>query len=507
MSQEEIVRYQSLAREAIAHFHPYPEGRFAGRGVVICGGGAKYFPCAYVCINMLRHAGCRLPVELWHLGPLEMNGTMRELVAPLGVTCVDGHEIHKEHPVRRLSGWELKPYSILHSRFEEVLFLDADNVPLIDPEVFFDCEEYLRTGALFWPDFHPVEKKNQIWAVTEVEYRFEPSFESGQIVVDKRRCWAELQLTMHYNEHSDFYYGLTGGDKDTFHFAWLRLSRAYGMIPHHVRALSSSVMNQHDFAGEVVFHHRNNAKWMLDVPANRRISGFREEERCLGFLRDLAARWNGDPARLPPDSPAARRLHDEVAATERYVYHRIGHDRRILRLRADQGIEGAGSLETSWFVRTREDGVPVLCVAGGSHLTCEAEPRGDGGLTGRWQVFERMPIELIPLSSIPVEEQLELAREAYHAALCGSPAFLVRVRHERQLVCFRPDGQIVADKSGKSAGTWRFCCHHGEVVLELVEPHGGHHYLYEEPDGIFREARATGRERMEVISLRGVRLD
>ena len=42
-----------------------PPGRFAGRGVVLCAGGDIYFPCAYVCIALLRRAGCTLPVELW----------------------------------------------------------------------------------------------------------------------------------------------------------------------------------------------------------------------------------------------------------------------------------------------------------------------------------------------------------------------------------------------------------------------------------------------------------
>jgi putative intracellular protease/amidase len=41
-------------------------------GVVIPGGGAKYFPSAWVCVHMLRHLGCTLPVELWHLGPREV---------------------------------------------------------------------------------------------------------------------------------------------------------------------------------------------------------------------------------------------------------------------------------------------------------------------------------------------------------------------------------------------------------------------------------------------------
>jgi len=57
----------ALARR-VAALEAYPNG-YRGRGIVICGGGAKYFPAAWVCIHMLRHLHCTLPIQLWHLGP------------------------------------------------------------------------------------------------------------------------------------------------------------------------------------------------------------------------------------------------------------------------------------------------------------------------------------------------------------------------------------------------------------------------------------------------------
>lgn len=503
MQAEELDRYRALARSAIADCPPYPAGRFAGRGVVICGGGRKYFPCAWVCINMLRHVGCRLPIELWHLGPLEMSESMRSLVAPLDVTCVDAHEVRKKHPVLRLNGWELKPYSIIHSRFEEVLFLDADNVPLVDPERFFARPEYRETGAIFWPDFNPIGFKNPIWEAAEVEYRYEPSFESGQIVLDKRRCWAELQLTMHYNEHSEFYYRFTGGDKDTFHVAWRRLARSFSLAPYHVRALGDCVMNQHDFDGEVVFQHRNNAKWTLDLGANFHIEGFREEERCFGYLRELHARWGSEPSRPAPDSPSARRLHDEIVAIRRFVYDRVGHDRRVITLRADQRIEGAGALERAWFVMTREDGEPVLAIASENAISCTLARRGDGAFVGRWEVFERMPIELTPIGALTAEEQLLLECETRRASLDGTLALFVRVRREQRLVRLSSEGRLAsAGAAGGDPGAWRWGmrCHQGELAL-VLDGGEGERLLFEDPDGIYREPRPSGRDRLELIPL------
>src|SRR5206468_3920334 len=43
-------------------------GAHEGRGIVICGGGMKYFTNAWVCIKMLRRLGCRLPIQFWFLG-------------------------------------------------------------------------------------------------------------------------------------------------------------------------------------------------------------------------------------------------------------------------------------------------------------------------------------------------------------------------------------------------------------------------------------------------------
>jgi len=188
---------------AAASLPPYPTGRFQGRGVVIPGGGVKYFPSAWVCIHILRHVGCTLPIELWHLGPDEMSDEMKSLVEPLGVTCVDALEVQKQYPVRTVGkanggheGWELKPYSILHSRFREVLFFDADNMPVVDPTFLFETPQYQKSGSIFWPDPFIYRPEDIIWTLTGVAHRKEWQFESGQIIVDKEHCWKPLNLAV-----------------------------------------------------------------------------------------------------------------------------------------------------------------------------------------------------------------------------------------------------------------------------------------------------------------------
>jgi len=261
---------------------------FKGRGIVIPAGGVKYFPCAWVNIRMLRRHGCKLPIELWHLGPEEMPPTMRELLEPFDVRVVDALEYRQRFPARILRGWELKPYAIMHSAFEEVLLLDADNVAVLDPTFFFQTTEYRETGSIFWPDYGRLAPTREIWKLTGVAYRDEPEFETGQIVIHKRRCWKALALTMWMNEHSDFWYRFIHGDKETFHLAWRKLGVPYAMPTRGIERLEK-VMCQHDFSGRRVFQHRNMAKWTLGE--NRRIAGFLFENECLVMLEELRQRW------------------------------------------------------------------------------------------------------------------------------------------------------------------------------------------------------------------------
>ena len=291
------------ALDAMVKKLPSCPHQLTGRGIIIAGGGRRYCAPAWVCIQMLRHLGCKLPIQLWHLGPSELDEHMKSLVEPLGVECVDALEVRKKHPARILNGWELKPYAMLHSPFQEVLFLDADNMPVANPEFLFDAPEYKQAGAVFWPDYGELGPRRAIWGICGVKYRKEPEFESGQILVDKVKCWRELQLTMWMNEHSDFFYRHIHGDKETFHMAWRKLDRPYAMPAKRITSLTGT-MCQHDFSGQRLFQHRNASKWRL-AGNNDTIPGFLFEKQCVRFLRELRQLWSGDVQKVAPSAPAA----------------------------------------------------------------------------------------------------------------------------------------------------------------------------------------------------------
>jgi hypothetical protein len=193
--------------------------------------------------------------------------------------------------VRILRGWELKPFAILHSAFREVLLLDADNAPVVNPAPLFHAPQYQAAGAAFWPDYcyGTSPKKTAIWRSCGLRPPKELEFESGQILVDKQRCWRALCLTMWFNENSDFYYQYLHGDKETFHLAFRRLKQAYYLVPWPIHPLKAT-MCQHDFEGRRLFQHRNLAKWSLHED-NRRIKDFWFENECRSYVSELRRRW------------------------------------------------------------------------------------------------------------------------------------------------------------------------------------------------------------------------
>ena len=133
------VSFEEALAERLAAPATYPPHRFDGRGIVICAGGARYFTCAWVLISVLRQVyRCTLPIQVWHLGRREMSEEMQILLAEEGIEVVDAEAAVARYPARVSGGWPLKPYAISQSRFREVIYLDADTVPLADPQAAFD---------------------------------------------------------------------------------------------------------------------------------------------------------------------------------------------------------------------------------------------------------------------------------------------------------------------------------------------------------------------------------
>jgi alpha 1,2-mannosyltransferase len=199
-----------------------PFSAFRGRGIVISGASFQ-LNSAFACVKMLRQYGCELPVELWiSSGRGEMPSAREaQLFLELDVEIRDADAVALTFPEMKrqvhMKQGDSKPYilkqiALLSARCRECLLLDADNIPLRNPEYLFETKEYLSTGHLLWPDLWRMPRQQadirQIFELPfggNVTLRDEQTVESGQMVVDKGKAWYTLVLATFIQLQTEFY--------------------------------------------------------------------------------------------------------------------------------------------------------------------------------------------------------------------------------------------------------------------------------------------------------------
>nr|CCA25306.1 conserved hypothetical protein [Albugo laibachii Nc14] len=230
----------------------------------------------YGIVRMLRDLGCTLPVEIWY-HPREMtaeNSILIELYSHYNVLI---RVIEKED----IKTFATKSYVIFHSTFEDILFLDSDNIPVRDPTFLFKTKQFIEYGAIFWPDFwHPrtetpfnIHRQSTLWEMLDMPYIEMFEQESGQLLINRRRHEKALRKLWTYTFNKPdmlVKLDLVYGDKDLFRLAWINTTSPFYMIPHVVRLggiysiaedfFCGLAMIQHDPDGEILFVHRNQVK-------------------------------------------------------------------------------------------------------------------------------------------------------------------------------------------------------------------------------------------------------
>lgn len=62
-----------------------------------------------------------------------------------------------------------KVAALLYCSFQEVLLLDADNLPLADPTYLFQDPLYRQRGNLFWPDYWSTWVNDEVYPFLGLE--------------------------------------------------------------------------------------------------------------------------------------------------------------------------------------------------------------------------------------------------------------------------------------------------------------------------------------------------
>lgn len=183
-----------------------------GRGIVLTAGNGQAHYLLTV-IPSLRWLGCDLPIEIMYLGEEDLNEDWRmKFEAFPHVVCRDLSKMVADTDWK-LKGWASKPFSILMSTFREVIFIDADALFFVTPDVLFDDPSYIKTGALFFRDrlIMPESKKswllkvlpkpiskqvkqNRLWTGDSGHMQ-----ESGVLVIDKWKHFVSLLLVTRMN--------------------------------------------------------------------------------------------------------------------------------------------------------------------------------------------------------------------------------------------------------------------------------------------------------------------
>ncbi|KAK3651232.1 hypothetical protein LTR56_002090 [Elasticomyces elasticus] len=222
----------------------YPEETFKGRGVVMLAGG-RYSEYAVTALGVLRESGSKLPVEVWRRDEREEKHGWCDEMEKEGMACRRLSDYLDTDILAIADGKEMKVFTMLFSSFEEVFFIDADNMALQPPEKIFESKHYKKTGVVLWHDYWLYDSIDWLDYVVGLSGNRsqalwqQRTYESGQIAWNKRKQWEALLLTTYYNYYGpSLYYTLlnTGhagwGDKDTFPLALRALEKPFHAVSH-----------------------------------------------------------------------------------------------------------------------------------------------------------------------------------------------------------------------------------------------------------------------------------
>ncbi|KAK2596890.1 hypothetical protein N8I77_012776 [Diaporthe amygdali] len=216
--------------------------RQGSRGIVFAAGNHRTVDRAIGCIKEIQRLGWqRGAIEVFHFEGELTDEDQRKQLEELGATP---HTVSTKKTPGRWKNFELKAEAILRSSFDEVLYLDSDNYPLSDVGALFDSALFRdpRGGnAVFWPDLNRDHPDNAIHRLLGIPCHNAWELDSGQILISKSGNdglnLAALYLAQYMAEEGDFWF--SGGDKDTFRYAFLALGITYTPAPRWLSLLGN----------------------------------------------------------------------------------------------------------------------------------------------------------------------------------------------------------------------------------------------------------------------------
>ncbi|KAF9086359.1 hypothetical protein BGX23_008936 [Mortierella sp. AD031] len=227
-------------------------GTFKGKGLVFCAGDNQ-FEFVVTAIQAIRNRlKSKLPIQVFHMGEEDLSKPRQKYLQEMasGIEVVDVTSI-LDNGWMQLGGWSIKPFAILASSFEEVMFVDADAYFLQDPAVLFEDPGYMATGALFFFDrtLFPDWPIGSDWlrSILPIMSSFPPKSrmfnllttheqESGVVVINKKTRFLGTLAVCKMNgkwERDLVTYKIFHGDKETFWIGFEMIQEPYAFMRNY----------------------------------------------------------------------------------------------------------------------------------------------------------------------------------------------------------------------------------------------------------------------------------
>ncbi len=353
-------------------------GGSAGRGIVVCAGGRRYFTCAWILVTLLRHHGCRLPIELWHCGPDEIDRGMADLIATRGVKVCDLREMGAA-PLPATPE-DLRLAAIRASSFSQVMWMDADCAPLADPERMFDWPSYQQTGLLLFGDRTELSADHPAWAALALAPRSLPGVDAGLLLIDTRRHRDTLAAAPRVAAALASITRPGRRPPAAMLLAALVAEAPFALAAHPPFEVEHDLVHR-DIDGEALVQHRRAAKWNFGGQ-DRETPSTETTTAARAAMTELVNSWSGAVFRPPQRGAAALACEAALAAKRRFLYQSADGSWRRLELHPGGRIgEGRGDFEQHWAVVDQDERL-VLQFYSDIRLTIAFTDMGDGTWRG-----------------------------------------------------------------------------------------------------------------------------
>ncbi|KAG0675112.1 hypothetical protein C6P40_001894 [Pichia californica] len=244
--------------------------------------GKKYYWLTMISIKYIRDIlKDKTPIEVFV--PIKSNDDQhcnKMTMVFSNVKCTYFSDYLSHSQIKKLSGYQYKSLALLLTNFNDVLYLDSDNIPISNINDMFENPNYLKSGFVSWADFWKRSTNYKFYKMSGIEgvaspISSTPSAESGQILINKKSHLKTLLLAYYYNYYGPGYFyplfsqGFPGeGDKETFYLAGRVTGEGAFMITGQKTKSFGYINNKNSYVGQGIlqFDPNNPSRyWFLHL--------------------------------------------------------------------------------------------------------------------------------------------------------------------------------------------------------------------------------------------------